>query len=96
MPAPHLVEVAQWLGQDAAPLDPAAMQYRARPAAEGAAPCSGCVFKGQRAKVCKAAASAAQRAGINDCDDIDVATNRSFVYVLVQIDPRQLSITEKV
>lgn len=96
MPAPHLVEVAQWLGQDAAPLDPAAMQYRARPAAAGAGDCSGCCFKGQASKVCKAACVAAVRASMPDCDDRDSETGRTFIYQLVQLDPRQLPIAEDV
>lgn len=94
MPAPHLVEVAQWLGQDAAPLDPAAMQYRAKPAAPGAGDCAGCCFKGQASKVCKAACSAAVRADLPDCDDRDSETGRTWVYVLAQADPRQTSILE--
>lgn len=88
----RLVEVAQWLGQDAAPLDPATMQYRARPTSEGAAQCSGCLFKGQRASVCMVACAAAVRAGLPDCDERDSETGRTFIYTLVQVDPRQVSI----
>lgn len=94
MAGPHLVEVSQWVGVDAAPLDPAAMQYRAALAVAGAGDCAGCCFKGQASKVCKAACAAAVRAGMPDCDERDTATGRTFIYVLVQIDPRQTSIIE--
>lgn len=96
MTTPHLVDVTQWLGQGAAPLDPASMQYRAKPAAEGAGDCAGCCFRGQTSKVCKAASAAAVRANMPDCDDRDSETGRSFVYVLVQIDPRQANITDRI
>jgi hypothetical protein len=88
----HLVAVDEWLGTGAAPLDPATMQYRARVADKDTGDCAGCLFRGQASKVCKAAAIAAQRAGINDCDDRDAETGRSFVYVLIKTDPRQMRI----
>lgn len=51
------IDLVRWLDNDAAPLDPAAMQYRARLADEDARDCTGCLFRGQASKVCKAAAS---------------------------------------
>ncbi|WP_267690960.1 hypothetical protein [Massilia antarctica] len=86
------VEVHRWLGQVSAPLDPAAMQFRAKLAAVGAGDCAGCLFRGQAAKVCEAAARAAQLAGLKDCDERDTETGRTFVYTLAALDPRQLAI----
>lgn len=88
----RLVEVDRWLGNDAPPLDPSAMQFRAVLSAKDAGDCAGCVFRGQASKVCKAAAIAAQRAGIKDCDERDDETGRTFVYTLTKLDPRQLPI----
>ena len=87
----RLVAVDEWLGQGAAPLDPAAMQYRARVAEKDAGDCASCVLRGQTSKVCKAAGIAAQLAGMPDCEDKD-ETGRTFVYVLAKLDPRQLPI----
>lgn len=90
-----MTDINDWLGRrDPAELDPERMQYQARLAAEDARDCAGCVFKGQHSKVCKAASAAAVRAGMNDCDDIDSATRRSFIYVLVAMDPRQQTLVE--
>lgn len=88
---PHLVAVDEWLGTGAAPLDPAAMQYRAV-AATGVDPCTGCLFKGQKSKVCIAAGTLARLAGMPDCEESDTATGRTFVYVLIKTDPRQMRI----
>lgn len=87
----RLVAVDEWLGNDAAPLDPAAMQYRAVPAT-GVDGCTGCAFKGQKSKVCIAAGAAARLARMPDCEEMDVETRRTFVYVLTKLDPRQLPI----
>lgn len=92
MKASGFVDVARWVGNTAEPLDPGAMQFRAR-AATGVRDCSGCVFKGQRSRVCKAAGAAARLAGLPDCEDSD-STGRTFVYYLIQTDPRQLRIEE--
>lgn len=85
------VAVDEWLDNDAAPLDPGAMQYRAVPAT-GVDPCTGCVFKGQKSKVCMAAGTAARLARMPDCEEVDIETRRTFVYVLVKLDPRQMPI----
>ncbi|HEX8610209.1 MAG TPA: hypothetical protein VF800_02890 [Telluria sp.] len=87
------VAVHRWLGQDAAPLDPVAKQFRAKLAAVGAGDCAGCMFRGQATKICEAAAHAAVLAGMNDCDERDTETGRTFVYTLASTDPRQLPIT---
>ena len=76
-----------------APVDPATLQFKAI-AARKHRSCSGCLFDGQRVKVCREACEIAKRAGLADCDDIDPATNKSHIYVIRPIDPRQLSITE--
>lgn len=82
------VELARWLGNGADPLDPAAVQYRAKPA-RGARSCAGCLFKGQKAAICKAAGAAARLAGMPDCEDSDAVTGRTFVYYEIELDPRQ-------
>lgn len=51
--------------------------------------CNGCVFKGQRAKVCVQACAVARLAGMPDCEERDTATGRTFIYELVPVDPRQ-------
>jgi hypothetical protein len=91
------IALSDWLG-DAEPLDPATMQYRAAPAAVRVARndpnpergCNGCIFKGQKSKVCVQAGQLARLAGFPDCEDRDVDTDKTFVYLLVPIDPRQL------
>jgi len=87
----RLVAVDEWLGNDAPPLDPAAMQFRAV-AATGVDGCTGCAFKGQKSKVCTAAGAAARLARIPDCEERDTETGRTFVYVLIKTDPRQMRI----
>lgn len=76
-----------------APVDPASMQFKAVSARKHRS-CSGCLFDGQRVKVCREACEIARRAGLPDCDDNDPMTNKSLIYVLRETDPRQLSITE--
>ncbi len=87
----RFIAVDEWLDISAPPLDPGAMQYRAVPAT-GVDLCSGCVFKGQKSKVCMAAGAAARLARMPDCEEVDIETRRTFVYVLVKLDPRQLPI----
>lgn len=77
-----------------APIDPSTLQYKAV-AARKLRSCSGCLFDGQRVKVCREACEIAKRAGLPDCDDIDPATGKTFIYTLRETDPRQLSITDK-
>lgn len=88
-----MVDLHGWLG-GAEPLDPSSMQYRARLAPEGLNNCSGCIFRGQRSKVCKEAGAAAVRAGQPDCDDQDPETRRTYIYQLVPVDARQLDLTD--
>lgn len=47
--------------------------------------CKGCLFEHERSTVCHQAGAEAKRRGIEDCE-------AGFVYVRVQIDPRQLDI----
>lgn len=82
------VSVAKWVGKrDPVALDPASMQFTARPAPE-VRTCAGCLFDGQYARVCRLAGEVAQRAGLADCEAGRV------VYVLRAVDARQLSIFE--
>lgn len=76
-----------------APIDPSTLQYKAV-AARKLRSCSGCIFDGQRVKVCREACEIAKRAGLRDCDDIDPATGKTFIYTLRETDSRQLSIIE--
>lgn len=76
------------------PIDPSTLQYKAI-AARKLRSCSGCLFEGQRVKVCPEACEIAKRAGLPDCDDIDQAIGKTFIYTLRETDPRQLSITDK-
>jgi len=87
------------IGQ-APPLDPATMQYRATPARVWIARndkkpergCNGCVFKGQKAKVCVQAGHLARMSGQPDCEERDTETDKTFIYVPIPIDERQLTI----
>lgn len=86
----------------AEPLNPAEMQYRAEPArvwvkrgdANPERACAGCCFKGQRAKVCVQAGELARLAGFNDCEARDINTDKTFIYVRLDTDPRQLDLTK--
>lgn len=66
-----------------APLEPESMDFTTKP---GRA-CRNCLFQRQRVSVCNAAVEIAQRAGMPSCDNEDV------IYVLREIDPRQMTIT---
>lgn len=90
--ASRFVDVEKWLGQNAQPIDPATMQFRSMVADEGARACAGCCFRKQHWKVCVQAAALAVRSGSRDCDERDEKTKRAFVYVIVQVDPRQQTI----
>ncbi len=79
-----MTALADLVGMDE-PLDPATMRYKASAAIPDRPDCSGCVFRGQRSKVCKEATRLALRADLPDCDD-------GFVYVAIPVDPRQLTI----
>ena len=79
-----MTALAELVGMDE-PLDPATMRYKAAAAIPDRPDCSGCVFRGQRSKVCKEATRLALRAGLPDCDD-------GYVYQLIEVDPRQLTI----
>lgn len=78
----NLIALSDFVGSDE-PLDPASMRFTSRPTSVNS--CQGCVFRGQRSKVCKEATRLALRAGMPDCDD-------GYVYVPIVVDPRQLVI----
>ena len=82
-------------------LDPSEMQYRAktalvwvskREALQSERACNGCIFKGQRAKVCVQAGLLARLAGQHDCEERDTVSDMTFIYQLIPIDERQLTI----
>jgi hypothetical protein len=74
-----------------ASVDPSTLQYKAV-AARKLRSCSSCIFDGQRVKVCREACEIAKRAGLPDCDDIDPATGKTYVYQLRDTDPRQIDL----
>lgn len=81
-----------------APVDPASMQFKAVPAklkaprGEADKACQACIFKGQLNKVCVQAGQIARLAGLPDCEDIDPATGKTYVYQLRDTDPRQIDL----
>lgn len=77
----QLVAVSDWLGHHGEPLEPSAMQFTIKPATS----CRGCLFNGQRSRVCNRAVEVAQRAELPHCEE-------GFIYVTRESDPRQLTI----
>jgi hypothetical protein len=76
------VALSDWLGhRDSNPLDPGALQFRARPAKT----CRGCLFAAQRANICTLACQVAQMSGAPHCEE-------GFIYVAVKRDPRQMGL----
>jgi hypothetical protein len=87
------ISVVHWLGgRDADQLAPAAMRYRAKLASASKGACAGCLFRGQAAAICGEAGQLAQRAGLPDCEATDPETGRTFIYVALEVDPRQLEV----
>lgn len=70
--------------RDPKPLDPASIQFTTRPANS----CRGCIFDGQWWSVCREAGEVAQHAGLAECESGKV------IYVVREVDPRQLAIDE--
>jgi len=66
------------------PLNPASLNFITKP---GRA-CGSCIFQRQRVSVCNKAVELAALAGMSSCDETDV------VYVMREVDPRQLKIEE--
>ena len=90
---PRVVTIHGALPPDFKVLDPATMQFRAYLLPEDAVDrCAGCVFHLQESKVCKEAGRLAHLAEIRDCDDIDPATGKTYVYQLRDTDPRQIDL----
>lgn len=79
----NLIAVSDWLGHHGEPLHPDEIQFVTRPAKS----CRNCLFDGQRAEICNAAARKAGRIGMKDCED-------GVIYVAREVDPRQLAIPE--
>lgn len=95
----EMTALVDLIGQ-APPLDPSTMQYRATPAKIWLArndpkperACSGCIFKGQKSKVCVQAGHLARMSGQPDCEERDTETDKTFIYQLIPIDERQLTL----
>lgn len=77
-----------WQGDLADPIDPASIRFGIAPTEVD---CLGCIFLGQRAKVCMAAAEMAKAAGGFDCEEL-LPDGRKLVYVERKFDPRQESL----
>jgi hypothetical protein len=99
-----LIEVDRWLGQSGAEMNPSEMQFRAVPAKvwvssrealESERACVGCIFKGQKSKVCIQAAQLARLSGQPDCEERDTETDKTFIYVIVPQDVRKLDLTKE-
>lgn len=79
-----MVAVADWLGRRGPALKPEDISFVARPSKT----CRGCLFNGQPSETCRKANALARLADIADCDF-------GVVYVLREVDPRQLNIKEE-
>lgn len=98
-----MIPIASLIG-DAEPLVPAEMQFHAvlavnwmpRHSKTPERACRQCIFDGQRAKVCIQTTALARLAGMPDCEERDVETDKTFIYKLnAPQDERQLSILEE-
>lgn len=67
---------------DTVQLEPEKMQFTASTAKS----CRGCLFERQFSPICKRASAVAVKADLPDCDT-------GVIYIAVEEDPRQLSIT---
>jgi len=76
-----LTALSDLVGQDD-PVEPAAMLFVSKPGNS----CRGCLFKGQRTKVCREANRLAVLAGFKDCDE-------GVIYIAHEGDLKQASIT---
>lgn len=83
-----LVSVADWLDLHGDALSPAAMLFVAVERDGKADTCNGCLFRHQRAEVCREACSMAVRAGSRDCDS-PTDPGKRIIYVAPPNDPRQ-------
>lgn len=83
-----LVAVADWLGLRGGVLEPAAMLFVAVDRDGKADTCNGCLFRHQRAAVCREACALAIRAGQKDCDS-PTDPGKRIIYVAPPNDPRQ-------
>lgn len=56
--------------------------------------CKGCIFENEKSTVCFAASAAAVDEGLPDCEQTPPGGG-SYIYVVLEEDPRQLSIVEQ-
>ena len=89
-----LVAVTDWLGLRGGALEPAAMLFVAVERDGRADTCNGCLFRYQRAAVCREACSMAVRSGQRDCE-APTDPGKRIIYVAPPNDPRQLELLEK-
>lgn len=94
-----LTALSDLVGQDE-PVDPSQIQFRAVPALVWAPrkdehpdrACRGCLFKGQKSKVCVQAGQVARLASMPDCEERDTETDKTFIYIAIPVDERQLTV----
>lgn len=89
-----LIEVDRWLGLRGDALEPAAMLFVAVGRDGKPDTCNGCLFRHQRAAVCRMACEMAVRAGQRDCES-PTDPGKRIIYVAPPRDPRQLELLEK-
>lgn len=81
--APKVIGIHGPLPVDRTPMDPPTLRFKAKAKKRGK--CGGCAFVSQGAAVCNSAGHQAALRGMPSCED-------GYVYVLVEADPRQLTI----
>ncbi len=66
-------------------MNAAKIKFKAQPATS----CRGCIFEPENSATCKAACAEAAKRGLPDCDDA-----KGFIYVMDEVDPRQMPLAE--
>jgi hypothetical protein len=64
-------------------------------AVEAKRACVGCLFREETYRTCVTACDVAVRRGMPDCDD-KAPKGKTYIYVLDETDPRQMSLIEGV
>lgn len=83
-----LIEVDRWLGLRGDEIIPASLSFIAVERQGEPGNCRGCVFSGQRHRVCVAACELAVRCNMPDCDS-PTDPGKRIIYVAPPNDPRQ-------
>lgn len=83
-----------WRGLRANPIDPETMPFKVAEAPVFDS-CDGCLFVGQRTKVCNQAGAIALAAGGFDCESL-LPNGCSLIYVADVHDPRQIDLLKEI